>query len=60
MLLAVGMLRARTVPRWVPALFLLHVAMLPLTGRVPQLAGVGAIVVGVAFMGVAVHANERF
>lgn len=59
-LLAVGMLRARTVPRWVPALFLLHVAMLPATDRVPQLAGVGAIVVGVAFMGVAVHANERF
>jgi hypothetical protein len=59
-LLAVGMLRARTVPRWVPVLFLAHVAMLPLTGRVPQLSAVGAIVVGVAFMGVAVHANERF
>ena len=59
-LLAVGMLRARTVPRWVPVLFLLHVAMLPLTDRVPQLAAVGAIIVGVAFMGVAVHSNERF
>lgn len=59
-LLAVGMLRARTVPRWVPVLFLAHVAMLPLTGRVPQLSAVGAIVVGVAFMGVAVHSNERF
>lgn len=59
-LLAIGMLRARTVPRWVPALFLAHVALLPLVGRVPTLQGIGAVLVGVAFMGVAVSANERF
>lgn len=59
-LLAIGMLRARTVPRWVPGLFLLHVALLPLVDRVPILQGIGAVLVGVAFMGVAVYANERF
>lgn len=59
-LIAIGMLRARTVPRWVPTLFLLHVAMLPFVDRVPALQGIGAVMVGVAFMGVAVFANERF
>jgi uncharacterized membrane protein len=59
-LLAAAMYRSRSAPRWVPTLFVLHVAMLPLTGRVPQLVGVGAVLVGVAFMGVAVSANERF
>jgi hypothetical protein len=34
--------------------------MLPFTGAVPALGDLGAVVVGVAFMGVAVHANERF
>ena len=59
-LIAIGMLRARTVPRWVPTLFLLHVATLPFVDRVPALQGIGALMVGVAFMGVAVYANERF
>lgn len=57
-LLAVGLLRACSVPPWVPALLALHVAMLPFTGAVPELARIGAVVVGIAFMGVAVHANE--
>lgn len=59
-LLAVGLFRARSVPRWVPALLGLHVLMLPLTEAVPALGDLGAVVIGVAFMGVAVHANERF
>lgn len=59
-LLAVGLFRARSVPRWVPALLGLHVLMLPFTGAVPALGDLGAVVIGVAFMGVAVHANERF
>jgi hypothetical protein len=58
-LLAVAVLRARTVPRWVPALMLLHVALLPFTGAVPQLAAVGVVLAALGFLGVAVHANER-
>ena len=46
-------------PRWVPALMLLHVAMLPFSEAVPQLSAVGAVLAGIAFMGVAVFANER-
>jgi hypothetical protein len=59
-LLAIGMLRARSVPRWVPGLFLLHAAMAPFTRVVPSLSGIGAVLVGVAFMGVAVFTNEQF
>lgn len=59
-LLALGMFRARNVPRWVPTLLVLHAALLPFAERVPQLGAVGAVVLGVAFMGVAVSANERF
>ncbi|KRF35085.1 hypothetical protein [Nocardioides sp. Soil805] len=59
-LLAIGLLRARSVPRWVPVLFLLHAGAAPFTGAVPQLTEVGAVVVGVAFIGVAVFTNERF
>lgn len=59
-LLAAGMLRARSVPRWVPGLFLLHAAMTPFTGVLPQLSGIGVVLVGVAFMGVAVFTNEKF
>lgn len=58
-LLSIAMLRARTVPRWVPALMLLHVAMLPFTRAVPQLSAIGAVLAAVGFMGVAVYANER-
>jgi hypothetical protein len=59
-LLAVGLFRARSVPRWVPALLGLHVLMLPFNAAVPELGSIGAVVVGIAFMGVAVHANELF
>lgn len=59
LLLAIGLLRARTVPRWVPALFGLHVLLLPFNALLPQLQGVQTVVIGVAFVGVAVFANER-
>jgi hypothetical protein len=58
-LLGIAVLRARTVPRWVPALMLLHVVTLPLTHAVPQLSTIGAVLAAVAFLGVAVFANER-
>ena len=59
-LLAIGMLRARTVPRWVPVCSCCTSPCCPFVDRVPVLQGIGALLVGVAFMGVAVHANERF
>ena len=58
-LIALALLRARTVPRWVPALMLLHVAFLPVGGMLPDFfTTVQAVVVGVALMGTAVSAND--
>ena len=59
LLLAVALTRAKTVPRWVPVLFMLHAVLLPFNLLAPGLQGVQSIIIGIAFMGVAVYANER-
>ncbi len=58
-LFAVALLRARTVPRWVPALFFLHAVLLPFNLVTPGLQTVQTVIIGIAFMGVAVCANDR-
>lgn len=58
-LLAIALLRARTVHIWVPIVFLVHAALLPLNAVAPRLQMVQTILIGIAFMGLAVYANER-
>lgn len=58
-IMAIALLRAGSVARWVPAMMLLHVAFLPVVTMLPDVfRSVQAVVVGVALMGVAVSAND--
>jgi hypothetical protein len=57
LLLAAALLRARTVPRWVPVLMLLHVALLPLSGVLPDgVARATILVLALALAGVGIRA----
>jgi hypothetical protein len=59
LVVGVVLLRASVVPRWIPGLLILHVALAPFEDTLPaQLQGFPTIVLGVALMGVAVKANE--
>lgn len=57
LLLAIALLRARTVARWVPLLLLLHVALLPLTGALPDpVSRASVLVLALAFAGIGIRA----
>ena len=58
-LLAIAMLRARTIRRWVPMLFIVHAVLFPLNAVLPQLQAVQTMLLGAALLGVAVYTNER-
>ncbi|MBZ5738540.1 hypothetical protein [Nocardioides mangrovi] len=56
LLLGIALLRARTVPRWVPLVLVLHVATIFLSGVLPELLAKATILLLVAgFAGVAVQ-----
>lgn len=58
LLLAAALLRARTVPRWIPLLLVLHVATVPISSLLPDVVAKMAVLLLVAGLGgVAVHAN---
>jgi hypothetical protein len=58
-LIAVALFRARTVPRWVPMMMLVHVAFMPVVNMLPDFFNtVQAVVIGIALMGTAVSAND--
>jgi hypothetical protein len=59
-LLAVALLRAGTVPTWLPVLLLVHVALLPL-GPVlpPTLQSASTLLVTLSLSGLAIAANQR-
>lgn len=58
LLLAAALLRARTVPRWIPLLLVLHVVTIPLAAVMPDAMAKMTILLFVAGIGgVAVHAN---
>jgi hypothetical protein len=60
LLLAVALLRAGTVPRWVPIAFLLHVLTLPLGMLLPSWASKATILLLVlGFAGIAVQAGTH-
>ena len=55
------LLRTSVVPRWIPALLLLHVALAPVSELLPEdLQGFTAIVLGLGLMGIAVKASEAW
>ncbi|GAA4708632.1 hypothetical protein [Nocardioides conyzicola] len=58
LLLAIALLRARTVPRWVPLVLGLHVATIFVSGVLPAWAGKATIMLFVAgIAGVAIHST---
>lgn len=57
LLVAIALLRAASVPRWVPSLMLLHVAVLPLEAVLPETFARGTnLVFALAFAGVGMRA----
>lgn len=57
LLIAVALLRARSVPRWVPLVMLLHVAVLPLASVLPDSVARGTnLIFALAFAGVGMQA----
>jgi hypothetical protein len=60
LLLAIAVLRAGSAPRWVPVLFLVHVASFPLTEQLPEKAAQLLILpTALAFCGLAICANAE-
>jgi hypothetical protein len=60
LLLAIALLRAGTVPRWVPIVLLLHVVSLPLGSLLPMWASKGTVLLLVlGFAGIAVTAGSQ-
>lgn len=61
LVVALVLLGSAVVPRWIPVLLLLHVALAPVNELLPdELQGFQAIVLGLALMGVAVKASEAW
>lgn len=59
-LIALTLLRARSVPRWVPTLLLLHVAVFPLRGVLPvEVNELTVLLVTIGFAGIGIGANTR-
>lgn len=61
LIVAIVLLRSSVVPRWIPSLLLLHVALAPVSELLPErLQGFTAIVLGLGLMGIAVKASETW
>lgn len=60
LLLAIAVLRAATVPRWMPALLLVHVALLPFSQVLPDEVGsLSVLLIALALSGMAISANAE-
>jgi hypothetical protein len=60
LLLAIALLRARSVPRWIPWLLIAHIATLPLGPLLPEwLSPLTSLMITVAFAGIGIAANTR-
>lgn len=60
LMLAVALLRSRTVPRWMPLMLLAHVGALPLAAVLPQqMSAVTVLLSTVGFAGLGIAANNR-
>lgn len=60
LVLAIALLRARTVQRWMPGLLLAHVALVPVSAVLPQQLSAATVLLStVAFAGLGIAANNR-
>ena len=60
LLLAIAFFRAAAVPRWIPVVMLVHVALLPVAAALPpSLRALSAVLITVALAGVGIAANNR-
>lgn len=60
LLIAVALLRARTVQRWVPMLLIAHVVVLPVSQVLPaQVSAFAVLLVTIGFAGIGIAANSR-
>lgn len=60
LLLGLAVLRARSAPRWIPVLFLVHVALFPVADMLPEdLQSATTLLVSVALCGLAITANNQ-
>lgn len=60
LLLGIALLMAKTTPQWVPVLLLVHVALAPVSGLLPDaVEPMTALLVTVALAGVGISANQR-
>jgi hypothetical protein len=60
LLLALALLRAGATPRWIPALLLLHVALLPIAPYLPEFIGSGTpLLLVVALSGLGIRAAAQ-
>jgi len=60
LLLAWALLLARSTPRWVPALLLLHVLSLPVSTLLPpQLSAAAVLLVAIGFCGIGITASNQ-
>jgi hypothetical protein len=61
LVVALVLLRGSRLPRWIPALLLVHIAAAPVNNLLPQhLQGVQAVVLGGALMALAVRSTEAW
>lgn len=59
LLLAIAVLRARSAPRWIPSMLLLHVLLFPVSDMLPEdLSSVTVVLVVVGLCGLAITANN--
>lgn len=60
LLLGIALLRTRGVARWIPALLIAHVAVLPVSQALPgRLSSAAVLLVTIAFAGLGITANNR-
>lgn len=61
LVVALTLLLASRLPRWIPALLLVHIAAAPVNNMLPQrLQGIQAVVLGAALMALAVRSTEAW
>ena len=60
LLLAIALLLAGTTPKWIPAVLIAHVALLPLSSLLPsELQSMTTLLITVGLCGVGITANQR-
>ena len=60
LLLAVALLRARTTPRWIPTVLIVHVALFPVSSYLPaEVQSLTSLLITGSLCGIGITANQR-